>query len=251
MKKKISLVITLIAAVVFVTAGFKLYILLKAYKDAAAEYSKLNSDYVDSVGTDGSDTVSATEISLDVDFGALSKINPDIKGWIYYPVLNISYPIVQTEDNEYYLTHTFYRNTNKSGAIYLDHANAPDFSDFNSLIYGHNMRDGSMFGSLKKLYQEEDLRKNNPYFYVIMADDTVYECEIFSYYVGHETSDAFTIPTTDEQKEAYINDALRKSVENTGVEVSKDDRIITLATCSGPAGTQYRFFVHGKINEIE
>ncbi len=249
MKKKISLIITFIAAIIFIIAGVKLFTLLKAYKDAADEYSKLNNSYVDSVGTDGSDTVSATEIPIEVDFDALAKINPDIKGWIYYPVLNISYPIVQTDDNEYYLTHTFARNTNNSGAVFLDHENSSDFTDFNTLIYGHNMRDGSMFGSLKKLYQEAGLRKSKPCFYILLPNDVVYECEIFSYYIGHETSDAFTIPESDDQKNAYINDALRKSVENTGVEVTTDDRIVTLATCSGPAGTQYRFFVHGRIAE--
>ena len=83
-----------------------------------------------------------------IDFDALRSLNPRVVGWLVVPGTSISYPIVQAADNERYLWHTFSGERNNSGAIFLDYRNSPDFSDAHSIIYGHNMRDGSMFAPL-------------------------------------------------------------------------------------------------------
>ena len=90
---------------------------------------------------------------LQVDFESLQSINPEVIAWIQIPALDISYPVAKGTDNAYYLHHMINGETNKSGSIFMDYHNQEDFTDRNTIIYGHNMRDGSMFGTLEK-YQD-------------------------------------------------------------------------------------------------
>ena len=92
---------------------------------------------------------------IQVDFASLSAINPDIVGWVYIEDTGVNYPVVQGEDNEYYLHHTFEGRENFSGAIFMDTTCSPDFSSDNSILFGHNLKTGEMFGALKKLYDTE------------------------------------------------------------------------------------------------
>ena len=116
----------------------------------------------------------------EIDLPALQQINPDVIGWILIPGTGISYPLMQTEDNEYYLKHTWKREKNSTGAIFLDYRNSASFSDFNSLIYGHRMRNGSMFGSLHN-YKETAFWQTSPGIYIINADG-IYRYDIFAAY---------------------------------------------------------------------
>ena len=235
------LLLTAFAFLIF--SGLKLFGIFNEYDEAENEYSELADNFVSEDTADGEESLGRKKIS--VDFESLFAINDDIIGWIEVPACKISYPIVQTKDNSYYLTHTFEDKLNSSGAIFLDADNSPELSDHNSLIYGHNMKNKSMFGSLKSFYQEVNLRSANPYFYIVRPDGTELEYEIFSYYIADDNSDAYRIPETEEEFRTYIDSCLRNSIENTGVLPDTDDRIVTLATCSGASGSNKRFFVHG------
>ena len=102
---------------------------------------------------------------LQIDFAGLQAVNPDVIAWIDIPGLSVSYPVVQGEDNSYYLHHLFTGEYNSSGSIFADCHNQPDFTDQNTIIYGHNMKNGSMFGTLSH-YQDQVLWEENPYFYL-------------------------------------------------------------------------------------
>ena len=93
---------------------------------------------------------------IQIDWPALKMLNPDITAWLLIPALSLSYPVVQGEDNAYYLHRSFQREGSYAGCIFLDTRNSPDFQDPFTLIYGHNMRDGSMFGSLRNLFSSAD-----------------------------------------------------------------------------------------------
>ena len=93
--------------------------------------------------------------SITVDFDALWKINPDVKGWIYLEALNITYPVVKGETNDDYIYTSVKGTANSGGSIFMDYRNSDSFLDPHTLIYGHNMKDGSMFGKLKKLYDQD------------------------------------------------------------------------------------------------
>lgn len=177
----------------------------------------------------------------------LREQNEDTIGWIAFDELKINYPIMQGEENYYYLTHTFSKSENKAGSIFLDAGNAADFSNYHSLIYGHNMKNSSMFGRLKKYYEEEFYRKNK--FFTIYQDQQAYRYEIFSAHTISETDEIYTIWYTPGERAAeytqFVERMKRLSWYDTGVEVSGKDKVITLSTCT--ASDDKRFVVHGKL----
>ncbi len=246
MRNKILIVILIAVIAVFSYSGWQLYSIYHDYSEAEQEYSELEKKYLTEKKTDKeSGSEGKSDIDFDIDFDSLTSINSDIVAWLELPACDISYPVLQTADNSYYLSHTFEKKENHSGAIFLDYCNKTDMSDYNTLIYGHNMKNGTMFGRLKKLYQETNLRSANPYFYIILKDDTVLKYEIFSYYIGNDASKSYDIPQNEADFQAYINYCLANSIEKTNVEVNSSDRVVTLATCSGAAGGNQRFLVHG------
>lgn len=119
-----------------------------------------------------------TPPALFIDFEYLQSVNSDIVGWIDFPGQDISYPVVLGNDNDYYLRHTFRNTDNFAGSIFADCRNSGLFTDDNTIIYGHNMKNGSMFGKLKQ-YAEQEHYNQYPYF-DIYTPETVYRCRIFS-----------------------------------------------------------------------
>ena len=144
----------------FLWTGYEVRTQLHEYQAARSEYAQLREQFgvrvnAQSGGIIDNDTPSKAEAETEdtgnpggIDFDALRDLNPDTVGWIVVPGTGISYPIVQGRDNERYLWHTFSGARNNSGAIFLDYRNAADFSDLHTIVYGHNMRDGSMFAPL-------------------------------------------------------------------------------------------------------
>lgn len=115
---------------------------------------------------------------LQIDFAELIRTNQDFRGWLYFPALDISYPVVQGEDNDYYLKHSFEGESVNAGCIFMDCGASADWSDRNTFVFGHNMRDESMFGAFKNLLKGTASCEENPYFY-IYTEDKVYIYEIF------------------------------------------------------------------------
>lgn len=183
-------------------------------------------------------------VNVDIDFKSLENINSDFEGWLYIPGLAISYPVVLGTDNDYYLTHTFQRGENSAGALFLDQATTNPFENYNTIIHGHNMKNGSMFGKLKNFYRDTKTYADNPYFY-IYTDDKNYKYFIFSYYVTNATSDTYQLPGSEEAYQAYKQYVTRSAVyqELTGIPDSAP--IVTLSTCYGDNYTDLRLVVHG------
>jgi len=172
------------------------------------------------------------ELSLPyVDLDALRDINEDSSAWIYFPNMQINYPVVHGDDNSYYLNHMIDGRSNNAGTLFVEANNSKDFLDENTIIYGHNMKNGSMFGMLKK-YGKEEYYKENPSFY-LFTDEGVFKYDIFSVRVVNEMSDAYmlTFSTADEYW-TYIDKAFRTSMYDTETKVTADDQIITLSTCT-------------------
>lgn len=155
--------------------GYKIYEIYQAYQDSDRFYDSTRSAYTMKRELD-----SNQKVPIDVDWESLLAVNPDIVGWIFAEGVDISYPVLQGSDNEYYLKHTLEGDYNFAGSIFMDYQNEPDLSDCNTIIYGHNMKNGSMFGSLKK-YSNEDAYAVDPYFW-ILTPDANYRYEIQSAY---------------------------------------------------------------------
>lgn len=265
---KLEKVIIVIASIAALTAAFMIFKTARDYKAASDEY--------DSLRQYASEEVNATETAekvsdikpieleeaeerkelksnenredfpeMEVDFKALREKNPDTVGWLYVGSCGISYPILQGEDNDYYMNHTFEGTVNSSGAIIMDYRDDKYLKDWNTFIYGHNMKNGSMFGSLKKLLKDETLYDSDPYIYVYLPG-YIYRYKIFSYYKDKPDSKMYWTADTLQEYRQYIRDALSLSVRDLGVETSEENNMVTLVTCSGSGAGKMRFFVHGE-----
>ena len=148
-----------------------------------------------------------------VDFAALQAINPDIVAWLRIPGV-LEYPVVRGEDNSYYLNHTVQKTYNIAGSIFLDYRNERDFSDRKNIIYGHNMKDGSMFHVLRN-YQDIDFFQENTGMEVYLPDKRILKYQI----------------TACEQVPA---DSEIYQVEKGNTEEKEGNEII-LSTCSAKA----------------
>lgn len=182
-----------------------------------------------------------------IDFTQLLSVNSDIVGWLRIRALDISYPVVQGKDNDYYLHRTFEKTDNFAGCLFVNSYNMGDFTDQNTIIYGHNMKNGSMFGKLKN-FNDPEVFKKSRYFW-IFTPDFIYQYRIFSASVVDKTGLTYQISFTDDEFDQFISRAYSNSVvDNQGVTVTKEDRIVTLSTCTGDDST--RFVVMGKLAQI-
>ena len=184
------------------------------------------------------------EIPFYVDFEKLQEINPDVKGWIYIPCIDASYPIMQTDNNEYYLHRTIERTELYAGSIILDCDNASDYSDPNTIIYGHNMMNGSMFGHLWWIVFR-GAASEDPYFW-IFTPEKVYRYAMFSGYETTIYTDTYRLFNfrNREFKSWCYEMASWSYVDFGEFEFSTSSRVVTLSTCSGTSHTQ-RTIVQG------
>ena len=180
----------------------------------------------------------------EVDFEALSRVNGDIVGWLYIPGTVINYPVVQGDDNEYYLKHLFDGKTNSSGCIYLDCGAEGNFTSMNSVLHGHHMKNGSMFAGICK-YKDQSYFDEHPTA-MLLTPDGRYEVKFFSGYVCETTSDAWDY----DFDEAWIDKRIRSSYFDADVIPATEDKILTLSTCSYEF-TDARFVLHGILTKFE
>ncbi len=194
-----------------------------------------------STGTDGTQQPVGEEVSSvssdpyvealkAIDLEALQAVNPEVIGWLFIPDTDINYPILRHENNDYYLDHTWKDSENRVGAIFMDSTNAPDLSDFNTLIYGHNMG-GSMFATLED-YSNRAFYEAHPSIYVVV-EGGIYKYDIFAIHRAGMKTIAFGMQmSTDKKRKEFINFALDYSEFNTGIVPTTDDSFLTLSTCS-------------------
>ena len=184
------------------------------------------------------------ELVQEIDLPALQAMNEDVIGWILIPDTPISYPLMYSGDNSYYLERTWDQQYNAGGSIFLEQYNAPDLSDFNTIVYGHRMRNDSMFGSLK-YYNENSYWSEHPYVY-IYNEMGAFRYEIFSAYEASVTGKTYRLELNDpEDRQSFLDACTGWSVIDTGVVPTVDDQILTLSTCTGK-GYDTRWVVQAK-----
>ncbi len=196
--------------------------------------------------------VSETLILLRAKLKSLRETNPDVIGWISIPGTVIDYPIVQTEDNDYYLDHSITGTYLKSGSIFADYRNASDWSDQNTVLYGHNMASGEMFAQLAK-FKSGTFFRTNRYIYIYTDEGirvytvfSAYETNTYNPYTRmHFSSDNEFVEWA---KKAYA--ASLKEVYNHTFKFSGKDRILTLSTCTNGFNDDGRLAVHAVLTEI-
>ncbi|MBR4706730.1 MAG: class B sortase [Pseudobutyrivibrio sp.] len=209
-------------------------------REYVAESSE-NEDLADKPDASSFNTNEATEDDpnawyhdIDVDFEGLKEINSDIVGWIYFEGdVGISYPLLYSGD-DYYLNHNYLKEEESAGSIYIEKNNNPDLSDVHTLIYGHNMRNLSMFGRLRYYKTEEDYLKTHRYFQLI-TETGAYRYEIFAYKDVNTLSGGIytTWKYVDDDFKEFVEDTIcQGSYVDTDIDVDDGTHIVTLSTCS-------------------
>ena len=182
---------------------------------------------------------------IDVDISALKEKNADTIGWINVNNTNINYPFVQSNDNEYYLTHSFDKKYNEAGWVFLDYRNNKDLSSKNNILYAHSRLDKTMFGTLKKTLKSDWYQNKDNHIIKISTETENTLWQIFSVYdIPDETYYITTDFSSDLEFETFLNNIKGRSLYNFNASLTKDDRILTLSTCYSKAK---RAVVHAKL----
>lgn len=198
---------------------------------------------------DGSEGGETMEILISR-LNKMSTINPDIYGWINIDACDISYPIVQGRDNSYYLRRDFYKNSLNAGCIFVDYRNSKNLGEnYNTVIYGHNMNDGSMFAGIHQ-FESKSVFDNAKI--VITTLDGVFTYEVFSVHVPHERSDYFnTNFASDEDFYEWVGRMRAESTYYKDISLTPQDKVLTLSTCVNTTTlSAYRFAVHAKLVSV-
>ena len=259
MKKTICVILTLILAALAAFAGYQIYREYLARQKSADSYTDLekfveipefrrDEEPDDTTSSESGETQAPTNDPT-IDFDALLAINPDCVGWIYIPETVINYPVVQGSDNSYYLKHLFNGKWNSSGCIFLDTRVSIDMSDRHSIIYGHHMKDGTMFSGLTKYKKQEYFEIHSTGLYI--TPQATYRIDFFAGYVAGVDEAAWKVEfQSDEEFEAWINEIKEKSWIESPLSPAVTDIVLTLSTCSYEFENA-RFVLHGVLTEID
>ena len=180
----------------------------------------------------------------EVDFKELKNKNSDTIAWLKVENTNIEFPIVKANDNSYYLSHNFNKEYNKAGWIFADYKNKFDTTDKNIVIYGHNMRDNSMFGSLKDVIKKEWYNNESNKYITLITEEEYHIYEVFSVYQIEKEDYYIKTNFKNNEFEEFINTIKERSKKDFNVKVTKDDNILTLSTCAN--NNKYRVVLHAK-----
>ena len=171
----------------------------------------------------------APDIPVGIDFEKLAKTNRDVRAWLYHPGMGINLPVVQAGDNEYYLRRGFNRYIRKAGTLFIDYRNKGDFSDRNTIIYGHGRRDLTMFGKLH-YYKQAEYCEQHPFFYLYVPGHR-YRLEIVATGYTKDASMYYDLPAGDYWDE-LVEKLMEQSPYDFGIPLSPDDHYVTLSTCA-------------------
>ena len=239
--------IQLISIIVIAIALYYIYVWYTDNKNT----DKVLENIFDNIDISSED-VSVDEIEtsmLKIDFDNLISLNSDTIGWIRVWGTDINYPVVQTNDNSFYLTHSFDKSYNKAGWIFVDYTNSSrkdNQLDANTVIYGHNRQNKSMFGTLSNTLKENwrDVEKNRYINFSKLEESMLWE--VFSTYtIDSEYYYIRTSFTTDEDYEEFLKTIKARSIYNFNINVTTEDRILTLSTCTNIG--EGRTVVHAKL----
>lgn len=237
MRKIINIILVAIIIVCLSIIGYKYYNYNKDDKlnseiqdlqPVINEASDLDNNF--SGENDGQDQSKDGDYVNSANEEELKSINSDYKMWIQIENTNINYPVVQGSDNDYYLKHNFRKESNISGTVFVESANDID-NDKNIILYGHNMRNGTMFNNITNYKEESFFNEDNKI--SIIMNNTLYEYEVFSVYVKNVSEVNLAIGFANEDE--FINYAYNESEESLykkDVDFSAEDNLITLVTCS-------------------
>lgn len=247
MKKVIKIILLAICLCVFIFSAYNIY----KYLSEENANKKLNNELMEKAiietPNDNNDNAQENEdiLLISVDFSVLKQENEDIVGWLYLEDSPINYPVVQSNDNDYYLRRLVNGEYNIAGSLFMDYRNDSNLEDNNTIIYGHNMKNNTMFGSLQE-YKNQDYYDNHKVMYYFTPEKN-YIIELFTGYTISVESDIYDLSVIDSSK---LEELISKSDFESNTKVTEEDKIITLSTCAYEYDGA-RYIVMGVLKEIE
>ena len=219
-------VITVCLIGIILVSGYKIGKTMWEYQVAKSAYTNISEKTA---------KVDPKQFTGVVDWKALKNVNPDVQGWLYQKGTVINYPVVQGTDNDTYLHTRFDKQWSGGGTLFVDCRMEKDFKGFNSIIYGHHMKDGSMFRSIRG-YTKEDGYYDKHKTLELATPHGNYHLVVFSAFITKATDeDTYKMTYDEAEKQAYIDRAWERSelpITRDSVDVTKNDRLVTLSTCA-------------------
>ena len=248
MKRKIYLAFFIVFALTFVVSSAGVGITLYSYYQADKEYGDLQDRYI--VARTYEAEQEPQEIApISVDFEALMLENPDIIGWLYCENTPINYPVVQADDNDYYLRRDLYGEYLRTGTLFADWRCPAVGTGQVHIIYGHNMKNSSMFGTLVN-YNDQKYYESHPVLYYLTPDHD-YRIDLFAGFTADANSDIYrTEIGSAEDFETFLQELKANSTFSSDITVTGDDHIVMLSTCSYEFNNA-RYVVFGKLTALE
>lgn len=218
--KKSNNIIFLICIIIFIYSTFNIVVWIKSNIRLKNQKEELEKEVISIQQTEEG------EKEAIIDFDKLTQINSDVVGWIEIPNTNINYPILQGKDNEYYLKKDIYKKYNSGGSIFLDYQNNPNFTDDNTVIYGHNLHLGQMFSDLQKILKEE---LGTDILIKVYFKNQEKQYKVFSSYLSEPIKNPINTNITD--KKTFIEKIIKDSQIDFNIMPNEQDEILTLSTC--------------------
>lgn len=248
MKKKIKITLVIILCIIFFSSIIFLLQIMMRYRIADKLYEESVFKFTEETDKEGpaEDAEEDREgVPLKVDFTALQRVNSDVVGWIYCEGTEINYPVVQGEDNDFYLHRTYDGTENSAGSIFVEALNARNFADSNTIIYGHHMKNGSMFATLRN-WADQEYYEEHPVFWLLTPKRN-YQIKLFSGYTTPATSDTYTIfQGPCQELNDYLQMAQANSDFSADVETDPNGKYVVLSTCEYDY-TNARYVLHGML----
>ena len=192
--------------------------------------------------------ITQNEIPETVNFDALHKISKDAAAWLYAPDTEINYVIAQTDNNRYYLENQLNGGYAMGGTLFIDCDNSPDLSDWNTIIYGHYLKNGTMFGTIKN-YDSQDYYESHPVMYLYTPGHR-FCLELIAGYTAKTDDMVYSIPDNAADRDKIVTYACEQSSFASDVTVGEDDKLVTLSTCMDDM-FEKNYVVIGKVTEDE
>ncbi|MDR1409753.1 MAG: class B sortase [Oscillospiraceae bacterium] len=236
-KHPIRSVLFILLLGIFAFSGWKLYEGWGEYRRADQEKARLE-QY---------EPASKSGDSKNKNIVELIARYPDVAGWLKLENSTVSYPFVQTENNEDYLHKTLEGKVLSAGTLFMDCRNKADFSDFSSIIYGHHMQNGSMFGTLKNFVNQQVYWDSHKRGWIYLPEYTL-ELEIFAAITVHESDDtiySFSYPNSS-KKEIFLAHVKQNANRWRDIGASTNDRFVCLSTCA-TATSKYRYVLVARV----
>ena len=245
MKKSVFYILLIVLIAVFLFAAYKLgsYWMEKLRSDKLLNEANQFVDIVMPEDSQQEGTENNAPEKVDIDFEALQGLNDDVVAWIYCPGTKINYPVLQTNNNDYYLNRLLDGTYNINGSIFMDYRNESDFTDGNTLIYGHHMQSGAMFASLTK-YKDQKHYDAHPYIYVLTPTQN-YRLELFAGCIVDCYSPIFSTEMTDDLIAEFV-----KNSKFDSTVTKPTGPVVTLSTCTYEYDDA-RFVVLGQLVAID